>query len=496
MIHRSIAHFSFTMFVGLFLLPSPLWGYNYLQWNHTTDVPLVWESGTTIQYWLDPGPLGRLTNEQAHTLLKEAMKIWENASPYADVPHFEFAGYLPEDVTAANYEKYVSAKSCYTSDLESCPSQTQQELKTAIIFDDNGSVPPLTHSGDSILYEHLCPILGCAALASPYVWDTADDGVVTAVQGFATFGVEITGYSIDGVIGVFVHELGHLLGLGHNELNQQLFDETVLSRFDPLPEEDRALIPSMELGSFLRLGGDEKQSVTLNPDDIAGISTLYPSNDFHANTGTITGQILKSDGSFMTHVNVVARNIEDPLCEAYGFLSGRGCGVATSPTCGSDHEPTSAELSYTISGLPPGTYTVEVEEVVSLELTAVMAGMHWSGDHIYGDAEFWNENDAADDPSNLTSSTITLAAGETRDGIDIILNRSEVTDDRIKFIPLSTFTPGPATRCPIDSPVDYAAMIGIDESEDTQGDVIEDSNDSASTGGCSLVNSKDALSSH
>ena len=85
--------------------PSPLSAYNFLYIHQTKGTPIKWDNTKPIRYYLDPGKLGRLTNEQAHTLLKEAMKIWENASLNAKVPHFEFAGYLPEDVNGTNYQK-------------------------------------------------------------------------------------------------------------------------------------------------------------------------------------------------------------------------------------------------------------------------------------------------------------------------------------------------------------------------------------------------------
>jgi hypothetical protein len=63
--------------------------------------PIGWDNTKPIRYYLDPGPLPPFSNEQAHTLLKEAMKLWENA-PNANVPKFEFAGYLPEDINKDN----------------------------------------------------------------------------------------------------------------------------------------------------------------------------------------------------------------------------------------------------------------------------------------------------------------------------------------------------------------------------------------------------------
>ena len=93
-------------------IPFPLWAYNFLYIHPTKGTPIKWDNTKTIKYYVDRGKLGRLTNEQALKLLQEAMKIWENASPNAKVPHFEFAGFLPEDVNGTNDQRCVSLGVC------------------------------------------------------------------------------------------------------------------------------------------------------------------------------------------------------------------------------------------------------------------------------------------------------------------------------------------------------------------------------------------------
>jgi hypothetical protein len=429
------------LFIALWIIvsaPQVLFAYNFLYIHPATGEPVGWDNSQTIRYYLDPGSFGLLTNDQARILIQEAIKLWENASPYANPPHFEFAGYLPEDVNGANYQKYIDLNQCYSDDLASCPTEAQRNLQTVIIFDED----------NSILNNELCRITSCSSNAGAKVFSGNAGNPGNIMQGIAVFGTGIINLShIENTMGVIVHEIGHLLGLAHPSLNQQA---------------DGYLRPTMM-----------NAEATLNPDDIAGISSLYPSTTFNQ-TATIKGQILKSDTSPMMHVNVVARNVEDPLCRAYSTLTARECESSTQAICESLGY---INADFLISALPPGTYTLEVEEVADDDFASTVApGLVDS--FICGDAEFWNEPDIANE-DNTSFTEITLGAGETRENIDITLNRSEVTDDRIKFLPLSTFIPGPATDCPQEPPINYAELIGIEEQPPPSS--------SSSSGGCSLL---------
>ena len=454
--------------------------YNFLYIHPTTGRPIGWAPGTTIHYYVDPGPLGRLTNEQARILLAEAMKIWENASPNANVPHFEYAGLLPEDVTKDNYQKYVSLFTCYSDDLTSCRSDAQKDLKTVIVFDDDST-------RDSILEKELCRIGGCSASSGARVFSGTSSNPGNIVQGIAVFGSSLGLSSAlinQDVMGIFIHELGHLLGLAHTSVNEDAYinDRSGFGKY----------MPTMFFATTHSNLNTAKSAATLNPDDIAGITTLYPSSTAAANTGTIKGTITKSDGTPMMHVNVIARNIEDPLCESYSFLSGKMCHPDdVVGNCLVD-EMSTERSRYSIT-VPPGTYSIEVEELADSHLRQSFSPFILPDENIAGNAEFWNDGDIADE-SNTLKSEIYLSAGQTRDNINIVLNRNTAPDDRIKYIPLSSFSAGPGTLCPSQSSTDYAALIGISESSgDTTGEDDGTSHDSGNsqsstmTGGCSLI---------
>ncbi len=452
------------IFLTVFFATQPqAWSYNFLYINPTTGAPIGWEPGTTIHYYVDPGSLGRLTNEQARTLIRAAMDIWENASPYANTPRFVYEGLLPEDVDGTNYSRYVSSETCYSSDLTSCPSQAQRDLKTVIVFDQD----------NTILGGYLCPG-GCLgqSRAGVIIGSFADPQSI--VQGMIILNGSYASSStkVRSIVSLMTHELGHLLGLAHTAVNQQIIVGDVTG--------DDRYIPTMYYYALHTSHLDiPKSQMTPNPDDIAGITTLYPASTASANLGTIKGTITKSNGTPMSHVNVIARKNEDPLCESYSSLTASSCDYATSSSC----ELYPDARSYQINGISTGIYTIEVEEVADDNLAASLSPS-LIDPFISGDAEFWNTDDSVDEQNTLFS-TLSVAAGETKENINITLNRSVVTSDRIKYIPLSAFTAGPGTRCPDAPSIDYATLIGVSESTGTGG--ISDTGDSTTSSGCQLL---------
>ncbi len=443
---RNIKLIFFATLSLLFIIQE-LFAYNALYTKRDSGEPVTWGNAETIQYWLDPGDFGSLTNDQVHTLLQQAMRTWENISS-ANVPKFEFVGYLPEDIDGTNFEDYVQLHKCYTDELDECEAEGYRNLQTVIIFDEGGV----------ILDEELCRILSCTAYSAPKVFEgNPTDGLNDAVQGIAVFS---PGFDPAELVALFTHELGHLLGLGHSPINQQLFYVNLSEEID-----DRIYFPTMETNSRYMTATTSTFGATLNPDDIAGISMLYPTTDFIDTTAAISGTIYKADDTPMEHVHVIARDINDPICKAYSVVTARYCYPTIGPLSSTCLEDSG---DYIIEGLPPGTYTLEVEDIADEQR------LNFTNHYLAGDAEFWNEGDVADEDPYLRTE-ITVAAGEIVEGVDIVLNRSEVTEDRVKFIPLEQFDIPETTSC-IDSTVDYYELIGL-----------ENPSNPPPTGGCSLI---------
>jgi predicted Zn-dependent protease len=138
---------------------------------------------------------------------------------------------------------------------------------------------------------------------------------------------------------IALHELGHLLGLGHSALGET---ELIPGGRRVLGAEAVMFPIAFSAGSLNRV---------LHPDDGAGLSDIYGSDHFRAATGSVTGKVTK-DGSGVLGAHVVAFN------PATGTLIG-GFTLA-------------ADGSFTIAGLEPGLHIVRVEPLDDADVASFM----------------------------------------------------------------------------------------------------------------------------
>src|SRR5262249_46180513 len=248
-----------------------------------------------------------------------------------------------------------------------------------IIFDDDGSI-----IDDLLGVGARNAVLG---LASPECGD-ADAGTITESLAI------LNGRFIDGVDSatnpelsvtdfgaVFLHEFGHFFNRDHSQLN-------LTEAFDGNPANDD-VVPTMF--PFLVNGAE---AATLALDDVASVSTLYPSADFAAATGTIRGRILAGAVPFQG-AYVIARSLADGRHVAVRVAW--GARYAPDPPGGTP--PESLRGLYEIAGLPPGEYTVEVQAIDQRFTGGWSVGPLDPPASLPGVPEFWNgANEGASDP--------------------------------------------------------------------------------------------------
>jgi hypothetical protein len=135
---------------------------------------------------------------------------------------------------------------------------------------------------------------------------------------------------------IATHEIGHFWGLGHSALGET---QQVTG--------GRRVIAKGSVMFPIAFSSGNTLDRTLQPDDIAGISDLYPAGGFESQTGSVTGTVTKNGkGVFGAHV------------------------VAFSPSAGSlvGNFTQNNDGSFTISGLPPGPVVLRVEPLDDADL--------------------------------------------------------------------------------------------------------------------------------
>jgi hypothetical protein len=154
-------------------------------------------------------------------------------------------------------------------------------------------------------------------------------------------------------------------------------------------------------------------------DDAVAISTLYPAASFATSTGTITGTILRSDGTTAFQgADVISRNVADPFADAVSNVSGARFSTGA---------PAALKGRYELRGLTPAaSYAVEVVRVNSQFTGGSRVGPLSPPVSLPGPEEFYSGADDEtagslfDDP--LSFVPVASVAGVPTTGIDIVFN--------------------------------------------------------------------------
>lgn len=138
---------------------------------------------------------------------------------------------------------------------------------------------------------------------------------------------------------IALHEIGHLSGLGHSAIG-----ETELASGG-----GRRVLSIGAVMFPIALGSGDISGRTLLPDDIAGISDLYPDDGFNDTTGSVSGRITRN-GSGVFGAHIVAFDPREG--ELVGNFS------------------LSRDGQFSIAGLHPGPHVLRVEPLDDAETTS------------------------------------------------------------------------------------------------------------------------------
>ena len=185
-----------------------------------------------------------------------------------------------------------------------------------------------------------------------------------------------------------VHELGHTIGLAHSTVGFSLFKDGALS--PPLVSQVPTMHPFNE-------GGTDRE--TLEADDRAALSELYPEATFATSTGTLAGSVLRCDtGGAVNGANVRVINVAD---ESVQLTRVTGFDGTTGGT-------------YEIKGIPPGSYKVVVEPLSGDAEFAGRLAMFTDVDTDFTQERFNDTEDDCAQDTDLTASTdVPVSAGAT-----------------------------------------------------------------------------------
>jgi hypothetical protein len=380
----------------------------------------VWDaSAFPIKYRVDGGAMSAIIdNESGLTRVQSMFNNWQ--VPTASIT-YSYAG--PIQASGAFLGGDVKTVSQFNAVYGSCEAGQQ----SPIIFDVNGSIVAGLGLDPDII-----------GFASPCDLDSASGHILTGfallngrfqdgVNNYSNY--ELTTAQFDEAI---THELGHFSGLDHSQINVDL-----VGAYSPgnCPVDRLAGLPLMFPYAYCQARSSAGLPI-LSPDDLAWISKLYPTTSYTTNYGAIAGQIVFSDGITPTQgVNVIARRIDDPnttqdetlriavsVISGFKFTGNPGQSLTGTNTGGDQTgSRTTKWIGYYEIPVPPGTYTVQVESIYGGFKGGSSVGPLDPPIGMPGVPEYWNSNQSAFNDTSVKE-TITVAPGQTVNGINIILN--------------------------------------------------------------------------
>jgi hypothetical protein len=383
-----------------------------------------------VAYRLDPGPMavkpsGTVVIDHATGTqrVQSLFGVWQSVS----TANISFTNAGPILATGSYSGGDLQTAQQFNDVIGSC----NKGVQSPVIFDANGGlISSLGLPPEVIGFNIPCALdtVNGYILSSAVVLNgTFQDGINSSSD------YELSANQFDEAI---THEIGHFSGLDHSQINIDVLTNVVF----PCEVDTLAGLPLMFPIALCQARKDAGLPV-LASDDMAWISTLYP-KDLASNYATISGVVYFNDGvSPMQGANVIARQLDDPgtpedesrriavsVVSGYSYTNNPGQNVTAILGGSEDNTNGSppgsrnpALIGYYKISVPPGTYTVEVEEIYSVFIGGSSVGPLDPPVGLPGPPEFWNKDESPFD-FPMQRDMITVTAGESVTGIDIILN--------------------------------------------------------------------------
>ncbi len=250
-------------------------------------VSLQWPPRTPVRYYVADAGVDGVSAPEFRDAVARAFGTWE-AVPTASV-RFEFGGFVGGPVDDSDGISVIG--------FDSRPDLERTLASTSFLID--------TRTGE-ILESDIF-------FNTTFRWSVASGGEPGRfdIQSIAT------------------HEAGHFLGLGHSSLGET----------EAQSGGGRRLLSSGSVMFPIAFSAGNIVDRALMPDDIAGVSDIYPDGDFRR-TGTLQGNVTKGGrGVFGAHV------------VAFNPRTGALIGGFSLDDAG----------AFAVAGLSPGTYIVRIE---------------------------------------------------------------------------------------------------------------------------------------
>ena len=270
------------------------------------QLPTKYSGAGSVSLNYDQGILGSRTKAQADALVTEAVSLWTNVA--TSTVALARGADLPVDIAASNYATYLYDFS---------------DGLNPVIYDSDGSII------DSIFgVGAKNSVLGFAGSA----WNN-NGSQCQYVEGRAV----INGYiSVNDTTMkvVLAHEVGHLIGLDHTQL-----------------DNSQGLVTSYPSNYPLMYPIAYRNYASLHEDDIAAVSALYPDATLNSGYGQLTGSFVQVNGTPIRGANIWAKE------------------VSTNKVFSVVSDYLIQNTGYFKLLLPPGSYTLQAE-VIQTDFTA------------------------------------------------------------------------------------------------------------------------------